>query len=466
MATETANAEASIQDVSPFKGPYAKLLRFSFFNASTWLIGLGTPMVLLATELGANSFEVGLAYSFVFLLLPVQIVATAFLPRLGYKKQIMLAWAARGSSLVIPFYLALLAPDEPTRWMVQAMILSAFLFSFFRTFGSCALPPMMYAILPEHVRGKFFSTDQAIIGIAGIITLVLFAGLFAFFPTYSAFAVQYGYALVAVVMTIYYHGPIKDPPKPEGTAIRDIIIETPMLCLKRSPFRQYLVFMIISCLMGTAFVPLTTYFLKVEMGVGLSQILFYTAVQYCGAILGTVIMRERIDRVGARVSFRVSLVLHSIISTYWFFLVSGLYPPLQTALPLAYFLFGIAASQWIASHLKYIPRVCDVQKHALHISIHAAAIGIIGGLAPILWGYAVKVPGPRPGVQVDTFAWYFIALLAGHLLLLLYVPHLSSEHRDRPALLTSATLIRPVRYIGQLINVVPQPGKKSIKNED
>ena len=75
MATETANAEASIQDVSPFKGPYAKLLRFSFFNASTWLIGLGTPMVLLATELGANSFDVGLAYSFVFLLLPVQIVA-------------------------------------------------------------------------------------------------------------------------------------------------------------------------------------------------------------------------------------------------------------------------------------------------------------------------------------------------------------------------------------------------------
>lgn len=465
MALEPANAEPDSNDVSPFKGPYAKLLRFSFFNASTWLIGLGTPMVLLATELGANSFEVGLAYSFVFLLLPVQIVATAFLPRMGYKKQIMLAWAARGTSLVIPFYIALLGPVEPQRWMVHAMILSAFLFSFFRTFGSCALPPMMYAILPDNVRGKFFSTDQAIIGIAGIVTLVLFAGLFSFVPTYTAFATQYGYALAAVVMTIYYMGRIEDPPKPKETAIREIVVETPVLCLKKSPFRQYLIFMMVSSLMGTAFVPLVTYYLKVEMDLGMAQILVYTAVQYCGAILGTVIMRERIDKVGARASFRVSLILHAIISTYWFFLVTGLYPPLRHGLPLAYFLFGIAASQWITSHLKYIPRICDIHKHALHISIHAAAVGIIGGLAPMLWGFLVKAPGIRPGIQTDVFAWYCFALLVSHLVLFLYVPRLSSEHRDRPPLLASASLIRPIRYIGQLINAIPESDKKVVKDQ-
>ena len=180
MATGANIHHQKPETVSPFSGPYADLLKFSFFNASTWLIALGTPLVLMATELGANSFEVGLAYSFVFLLLPIQIIATSFLPKLGYKNQIMLAWVARGSSLIIPFYLALLAPAEPERWMVHALILAAFLFSFFRTFGSCALPPMMYAILPDSVRGKFFSTDQAIVAIAGIVTLILFAGLFSF----------------------------------------------------------------------------------------------------------------------------------------------------------------------------------------------------------------------------------------------------------------------------------------------
>jgi hypothetical protein len=67
--------------------PYADLLKFGFFNATTWMIGLGTPLVLLASELGASSFEVGLVYAFVFLLMPVQILASIALPRFGYKNQ-------------------------------------------------------------------------------------------------------------------------------------------------------------------------------------------------------------------------------------------------------------------------------------------------------------------------------------------------------------------------------------------
>lgn len=459
------NPEQAIHDVSPFSGPYADLLKFSFFNASTWLIGLGAPLVLLATELGANSFEVGLAYSFVFLLLPVQIIATAFLPRLGYKKQIILAWVARGSTLVIPLYLALLAPSQPDKWMVHALILAAFLFSLFRTFGSCALPPMMYAILPDSVRGKFFSTDQAIVGIAGIITLILFAGLFNYVATYKAFAAQYGYALFAVVMTIYYMGKVDDPPKPRETKVREIAIETPVICLKKSPFRQYLIFMLTSSLMGTAYVPLVTYFLKVELRLGMAQIMLFTAVQYCGAILGTVIMREKIDQYGAKPVFRLSLILSAIISTYWYFLVTGVYPRLSNGLIVVYFLFGISSSQWITSHLKYLPGVCDEDKRALHISVHAAAVGIIGGLAPIIWGFLVKVPGLRPGIQLDVFALFFMALLVSQLILFFYVPRLTAEHEDRPSLEATTMSIRPFRYVGQLINMIPEQNKKSAKSD-
>ena len=210
--------------VSPFKGPYANLLRFSFFNASTFLIGLGTPLVLFASELGATSFEVGLIYSFVFLLLPVQIIATGFIPIIGYKKQIMLAWIARGSSLLIPLYLSFLAPEEPTRWMVHALILSSFLFCLFRTFGSCALPPMMYAILPDSIRGRYFSTDQAITGLAGIMILLVFSLLFKFAATYTAFLWQYSYALFAVIMTLFFMSRVADPPRPKHTSIKEIAI--------------------------------------------------------------------------------------------------------------------------------------------------------------------------------------------------------------------------------------------------
>jgi MFS family permease len=442
----------------PSLAPYANLLRFGFFNATTWMIALGTPLVLLAGQLGASSFEVGLAYAFVFLLLPVQILATSTLPRFGYKRQILFGWISRGCFLLIPLGLALLAPAEPQRWMIHALIGAAFGFSLFRALGSCAVMPLIYATLPESVRGRYFSTDQAVTGISGILTLLLGALLFRLLPIYQAFVWQYLYAIIGTVLTIYFLSKVTDPPKPAQTSLREILHETPVLCLRRSPFRQYLLFMTAFSLMGTAFVPLMAYYLKVDARLGADRIMLYTALQYGGAIIGTLIMRNRIDRIGVKPVFRLSLLLGACISTYWYFLITG-NGALRAGLPVAYFLFGISASQWITAHLKYLPRVCDEAHQALHVSVHSSVIGIIGGLAPILWGYLVRMPGAQPGIQREVFALYFIALLLIQLALLLYVPRLTSRHRERPSIQTSAGLLRPFRYMGQLIQAIPPKGK-------
>jgi len=449
------------KDLLPSLKPYSNLLKFSFFNATTWMIALGTPLILLAGQLGASSFEVGIIYAFVFLLLPVQILATSTLPRFGYKRQIIFAWTLRGSFLVIPLILAFLSPETPRRWMVWALVASALGFSFFRTLGSCGMMPLLYATLPEKVRGRYFSTDQAVAGISGILTLLMCALLFRFLPVYNAFFWQYTYALFGVLMTIYYLSRLKDPPKPKDTSLSEIVHETPLVCLRRSPFRQYLVFMLVSALMGTAFIPLQAYYLKVEVDLPVGQILLFTAIQYGGAILGTLVMRNRIDRIGVKPIFRISLLLGMCVSTYWFFLVTGLIPWLYKGLPLAYFLFGISASQWITAHLKYLPRICDEERQALHVSVHSAVIGIIGGIAPIIWGYLVKVPGFRPGVQADVFAIFFLALLASQFVLFFYVPQLTSRHRERPSLQSGASLLRPFRYLGNMVNAVPDRKKDS-----
>ena len=447
------------EDKAPSLAPYANLLKFGFFNATTWMIGLGTPLVLLAGHLGASSFEVGLAYAFVFLLLPVQILATSTLPRFGYKRQVIFGWATRGVFLLIPLWLAWLAPAKPERWMVHALIASAFFFSLFRSMGSCGVMPLIYASLPEHVRGRYFSTDQAVTGLSGILTLLLCSLLFRYLPIYQAFFWQYIYAIAGVFFTVYFLSRVQDPPKPKETSLKDILTETPTVCLRRSPFRQYLVFMIASAIMGTAFVPLKAYYLKVEAGIPDELILLYTAIQYAGAIIGTMLMRNRIDRIGVKPVFRVSLVLSSAISIYWYFLVTG-HSVLLAALPLAYFAFGIAASQWITAHLKYLPRVCSDQQQALHVSVHSAVIGVIGGLAPIIWGFLVKIPGGLAGVQTDRFAIYFIGLMLVQAGLLLYVPFLTSKHSGRPSLQTSAGVLRPIRFVGQLVNFLPQGSAK------
>lgn len=445
----------------PSLAPYANLLKFGFFNATTWMIGLGTPLVLLAGELGASSFQVGIAYAFVLLLLPVQILATYTLPTFGYKRQVIFGWAARGIFLLIPLWLAHIAPETPAPWMVYALIASSFFFSFFRAIGGCAVMPMIYATLPESVRGRYFATDQALAGASGILTLLLCAALFRLLPNYDAFFWQYAYAIVGTFFTIYYLSRVKDPPRPTATRLGEIATETPRICLQKSAFRQYLVVMGFNALTYTAFVPLQAYYLKTEAHLSMDRILIYTALQYAGVILGTLIMRNHIDRIGTKPVFRISLVSAAIISVFWIFLIRG-QGQLLPFLPLSYFAFGFSSSLWITANLKYLPRVCDEEKQALHVSVHSAVVGIVGGLAPIIWGYLVKIPGSQPGVRADAFSLFFGALLLSQIGLFFYIPRLTSEHRERPSILTSAGVLRQARYLSNLVNFV---GPGNIRND-
>ena len=115
---------------------------FGFFNALTWQIGIGTPMVLFCEQLGASPFQVGLAYSFVFLLTPIQILATALLPRYGYKRVMLGGWAARTVFLIVPVWLAIVAQRWGLQpWMAPALVGSVFGFCFFRTIGAAAIMP-------------------------------------------------------------------------------------------------------------------------------------------------------------------------------------------------------------------------------------------------------------------------------------------------------------------------------------
>jgi hypothetical protein len=73
------------EKTDPELAPFRAGLVFGFFNAMTWQIGIGTPMVLFAEVLGATPLQVGLAYSFVFVLTPLQVLSTPLLSHFGYK---------------------------------------------------------------------------------------------------------------------------------------------------------------------------------------------------------------------------------------------------------------------------------------------------------------------------------------------------------------------------------------------
>lgn len=396
----------------PFRAGYW----FGGFNGLTWMIGLGTPMVLLAERLGASAFQVGLASAFVFVLLPLQVISTAALPRLGYKRQMVIGWSCRLLFLLVPLALAWSAPDEPAVWMPSLLVASVFGFCVLRAFGVAAHIPWMATILPPELRGRFFATDHAIVSVIGVATLLALAGLFRWLSDWDAFAWTYAVAFVGSLLAVASLLRLPDAPPPPPLPMRRLPAAAARLCLRPGAFRSYLVLSLLGACVTSSLQAFAAYYLKVEAGLSPSRILFLTAIYFGGAIIGTWSIRRSIDRIHVRRFFQASVLLVGTVELYWLAYVSG-FAALERALPLAYLLFGTAFGVNNATHFTYLPELGAEDERPVVIAVFTATLGLLAGIAPVLWGLFLKESGAEPGVHVVRFAVYFAVGIALSLLL-------------------------------------------------
>jgi hypothetical protein len=241
--------------------PFRAGLAFGVFNGLTWMIGLGTPMVLFAEALGASALQVGLASSFLYLVLPVQVVATASLARLGYKRQMVMGWWIRALFLLVPLGLALHAPQRPASWMADLFVGSVLGFCLLRAFGTAAHLPWMAAILPIEVRGRFFATDHALTSGLGVGTLLLCAALFSRFPGWTAFALVYALALAGSVLAVASLLRLPSAPPPAPVALHTLPGQALALCSRPGLFRFYLALTLLGWSANAALAPFVAYYL-------------------------------------------------------------------------------------------------------------------------------------------------------------------------------------------------------------
>jgi len=381
-------------------------LTFGFFNATNWMISLGTPMVLLAEQLGASTFQVGLAYSWVYLLLPLQVLASAYLPRFGYRQQMVFAWASRNIFLLVPLFIAVLAPPGPSPMMANLLVASVFGFCFCRSLGSSAWLPWLYGLLPEDQRGRYFASDQTISGIGSVATLLLCGVCFATLEKFEAFTAVYAYAVVGALLAVHSLQKLPDTLPPPPTSIKAILELAPRLSLRPGLFRRYLLISLAYSAITSVFTPFVIYYLSAVEGRPREQVMVIAALQYLGVIIGGLYTRSRIDRQDPRKWFLAHLALMAATGLYWLLHLRGV-PGLGGLLPATCFTAGLAVALWNSAHLKYLAHVCPGEERHLPLSVHSGVVGLLAGLAPTLWGLFLREPGPTPGMNLDVFALYF-----------------------------------------------------------
>ena len=446
----------------PELAPFRPGLVFAFFNALAWQIGIGTPMVLFAEQLGATTFQVGLAYSFVFVLTPVQIVSTALLPRYGFKAVMLGGWRTRSFFLGVPVVLALLALRGEQAWMVQALIWSVFFFSLFRSIGAASGVSWFYAILPEGLRGRYFAHDQFVSAIAGVGTLLACAALFAFLPVYVALLLQYLIALAGSTVSYFSLRKLPDAARPSSISLRTVLRDTPRQLFARSPFRNYVWLAVGFAILSTPIPPFAAYFLKVGPHFSSGQIMLFEVLRYVGVMTAAWVIRRRIDATGAKPFFLLALALYGLVAVHWWFFLRNGFGGIGGIFAV-YFLLGLGSATWTLANLSFLPKVVGPEERTLAVSIHGAATAFIGGLSPIVWGLFLKGgEGAARMIDVSVFQWFFVSVLAGAAILsslLARLPERGGEPVD-PILIGNA-ILRPFRAVTYLVNLVePQPRAK------
>jgi hypothetical protein len=440
----------------PELAPFRPGLTFAFFNALAWQIGIGTPMVLFAEQLGATPLQVGLAYSFVFVLTPVQIVATALLPRYGFKAVMLGGWGTRSFFLAVPALLAVLAMQGGTRpWMVAAIIGSVFFFCLFRSIGAASGASWFYAILPAAARGRYFANDQFYAAVGGVGTLLVSVALFALLPVYAALLAQYVIALVGSTISYFALKKMPDGARPRAVSLAQVVRATPRQLFAPTVFRRYALLAVGFAVVSTPIAPFAAYYLKVGPQLAMQWIMGFEVCRYSGVMVGAWLIRRRIDATGAKPFFLLALALHMLVGAAWWLCLAT-----RTADALVmsaiYFVVGFGATTWTIANLNYLPKILPEDERTLGVAIHGAVTSFLGGLAPVVWGMFLKTgDGASRTISIPVFQAFFILLVVMAVVLSSFIARLPEEkgHPVDPILIGNA-ILRPVRAMTYLANLV------------
>ena len=448
----------------PALAPFRPGLRFAFFNALTWQIATGTPLVLLAEQLGASPAQAGLAYSFVFLLTPIQVLSTVLLPRFGYKRLTLGGWGLRSYLLVIPLALTVLAPLlGPRAWMVPALIASCFGFCLLRAMGMAASLPWFFSILPAELRGRYFGSDQLLGGLSCMACLVTSAALFALLPPYPALFIQYLLAAAGSWLSFRALRQLPDGPPPPRLGLPAIGRGLARLAFSAGPYRAYLWISVLCYVATTPFAPFAAYHLKAVTGLAPWLIMLFELLRYAGSALCAWALRRRIDQAGARPYLVLSLAIYGALSLYWLVFLrhgtGGL-----GGLIFAYVAMGFGGTCWMMGNLNYLPKLMSADDRTLGLTLQGALASFAGGVSVTLWGWALRPESTAlaggPAMDLVMFQLLFVVALALCAPLVIGLVRLPEpDAPDIEPLLPGALVLRPHRALAYLINLVDPRAK-------
>jgi hypothetical protein len=386
---------------------------FSFFNAVSFQIMLGPPVVLYAKSLGATSLVLGTIAALTPLLTTMQLVAARFLHRSGYKKFVLAGWAARTFFTALIALLPLWPGLEPS-WRLTFLLAALVAFNFLRGFASGAWLPWMAALVPEEVRGRFFSRDQAFLQLGCLLSLLVSAWVMAGTVEMVEYSVVFGIGLAAAVVSLCFIQRIPDAISPEERKKSGQTVPWAAM-LRYAPFARLLFFTTVYMTVIGGFGVFTVEYLAVRQKLSEGTILLLSSVSFAGALSGLAWAGPRLDATGSKPWLRRAVLLLAMVIGVWTLLAADILPGWIGLVGALNFAGGVAGAVFAASNTRIMLGSVPVMGRNHFFALFTVVTSLGLGGAPMAWGAVLDTMGSLEVVagafSLNRYTIYFSVLM-------------------------------------------------------
>ena len=388
---------------------------FATFNALSYQMVLGSPMVLYAKSLEASATILGLIAGMMPLLVIFQIPAANHVARVGYKRFVYAGWGMR----VLFIFCMAMVPlaggflDSATQLALLLMLLFGFNLS--RGISSAAWLPWITTLVPLAIRGKYLARDATCGHVASCAAFLLAGACLGQTSRPWQFALIFAFSAVMGAISLNFLKRIPDvaPPETEITAK----IGVPWRAIAaHPPFRKLLHFNVAWSFAYGGMATFTVAYLRVEGGLPEGTIMLVTALSFLGGLAGLTYFDSRTDRLGSKPVLTFCLGLWLLILLGWLALAGRVVHPQLVLVILLQLLMGFAYALVNMNQTRLAMVLVPEMGRSHFFALFSVVGNLTLGITPILWGLAIDACRALrlnlAGWELNRYSLFFLGTLA------------------------------------------------------
>lgn len=440
----------STERQEPFPKGLHHAYLFAWFNALSYQVVLGGPMILYAKLLGASATVLGIIAGMMPLLVILQIPAASHIPRIGYRRFVVGGWSIRVIFILGMATVPLLGGVLNAQNQLALLLFFLFGFNLSRGISSCAWLPWITALVPEGVRGRYLARDAAIQNVAGTVTFWVAAALLGTKAEPWRFAVLFGLSAAMGWASLIFLRRIPDVPIVAETG--GSIGSVPWLAMiQHRPFRRLLEVVVAWSVAYGGVTAFTVAFLRSSLGLSEAQVLWMTSITFLGGLSSLWFLGSRLDQLGSRPVIEFCGAGWIVVVAGWLMLAGHVMSARAWAVLMLQFFMGLLAALVQMAHTRLAMAVIPPMGRNHFFALYSVASNVTLGLSPIGWGLWIDAIGERHwywlGIDWNRYSLFYVAVTLGFCVLLLLARRLwEPKAVSMEALLREILIQSPQRF--------------------